>query len=415
MDQRVNRIPFIITGIVLAFATGVLFTWPYFRAPLAEMFPTWTPGNLSTVFSLHNALVCVSMFLTGIIAKRVPRRALFAVSAALIAIGLGMYSLLPADDPGTAYRMAFVGFAVIAAAGAGISATCWMGTFVLWVPDHVGLMAGGMLFMYGSCPLVYGAISSVMIPVIGIGSTIAALGGTSAALILLVLPWARLPRPGEILPPAPHWKENKSDASYTPRQMLKTPSFWALFLFSLSIRSAGLIFVDHSADIAMSVGATAMFGMLYAPANGSSSFLAGMVVDKLGSYKTMRIVGAMLFMSSVVLYLGSKSGIMAIALVGLISAGFAFGGSAAVTSSSIRILFGSKHYTQNFSTSTVSILIASLFSFIGGMLVDAMEGSFNGVYIMTTILAVVAIICTVTLSAYIRKIEASEQRCVSDM
>ena len=407
--KKTCRVPYILAGLVSAFATGLLFTWAYFRAPLNALFPTWTSADLSMIFSIHNMVVCTAMILCGMVAKKTSPRVRIVLAALLVMIGLGSFPFLPVDNPELAFKLAFFLYSFVAPIGAGLAATTWMGTFVLWVPERPGVMSGGMLLLYGSCPFFYGALSSVLIPVIGILQTIRVIGLISGVLLLCCLPFVRLPKPEDGLPAPKVAAVNKTDRSYTTLQMLKTPIFWVMFIFNISMRSAGLIYSDHSAGIAMSFGVAALFGMIYSPANGSASIVSGLLLDKLGSVKTMRLFSCILLAASLLLFVSGFTSIAAIALVGLIGAGFAFGGTGTANSATVRLFFGPEHYTQNYSTTTFSIFFASMFCYLAGIVVDKMGGSYYGVYMMTLIFGGIALICTILLTILVRRESRKEE------
>ena len=111
--KKTCRIPYIAAGIICAFASGLLFTWSYWRAPLNELFPSWTTSDLSAIFSFHNTVVCVAMIVAGWLSKKLHVRVRMIIGAVLTVAGLGLYPLLPLDDPDAAYRMAFVLFSVV--------------------------------------------------------------------------------------------------------------------------------------------------------------------------------------------------------------------------------------------------------------------------------------------------------------
>ena len=389
--------------MLCAFATGLMFTWSYFREPLSRLFPTWTSADLSAIFSFHNTAVCVTMILTGLIAKKVSPRIRILIGAILIGAGFGSYPFLPTDDPGKAFIMAVVFFTIIAAAGVGLCSTTWIGTFVLWAPDRPGMMVGCMLLVYSCCPIIYGAIASVLIPVTGVLATMRTIGIISTVIFIACLPFVRMPEPEDGLPAARVSAANRNDKSFSPLQLLKTPIFWAMFLFNIFMRSAGLIFADHNADIALSFGIAALFGLIYSPAQGIAGFVSGALVDKFGSPKTMRLFSCILLAASVLLYFSGVSGAAVIALAGLIGTGFAFGGTSAANSSTIRMFFGAEYYTQNYSISTFSIFFASGFCYIAGLIVDRMEGSYYGVYMMALIFGAAAFACTIWLAACVKK------------
>jgi len=397
VKRKVNRVPYVIAASVTAFCNGVLFTWSYFRSPLSELFPTWTTGDLSLVFSVHNAVVCVFMIVAGKLLKKFSTRALLAAAGIMIGGGLAAFSLLPRDNPELALAMAVFFFGGISAAGVGTMGVTMFSAFLPWFPRHVGTISGLMMMLGGTCAIVMGAISGLLIPALGILSAIRILGLIVLVLMALVIRWTLPPGPEVELPAPPVREENREDRSFSVMEMLKSPLFWALFLFNIMLRSSCLIYMDHAAQIALFFGTAALFGMLFSPANGAASILTGTVLDRLSSGRTMLLISAVLFLASGALIIGSAADSAALILFGLIAVGAAAGGTNTVTAAATRILFGSGNYGQNYSIMGVSILVSSVICYASGLLVERMGNRYGGVFILTLAFSVIAIICSVYL------------------
>ncbi|MCC8048554.1 MAG: MFS transporter [Oscillospiraceae bacterium] len=404
-SKRTNRIPYIGSAMLCAFATGLLFTWSYFREPLNELFPTWTSADLSTMFSFHNTILCGAQIICGAFARKISARVRMIASSVLIGLGLTQFSFIPVDDPSTAFVLAFIGFSVIAAIGVAIGFTTWAGTFIMWIPERPGLISGLMLMLFGFTPLVYGAIASAIIPAIGILATIRTLGLLSTVLMLVCTPFVRPPKQSDCLPPPRVIEANKNDVSYTAVQMLKTPIFWLMFIFNVVMRAAGLIFADHASGIALSFGVSALFGVLYSPANGIASFVSGNLVDMIGSAKTMRVFSGLLMLACVLLFFASWTLLPVFALIGIVLCGFSYGGNSAANATSVRLFFGSEYYTFNYTLAMLSIFFASLICYVGGLVVDAAGGSYYGIYTLTLGLGAVGFVCTFLLAVCVKRRE----------
>ncbi len=264
-------------------------------------------------------------------------------------------------------------------------------------------MSGVMMMSYGACALVMGAIASKLIPAVGILATIRALGLLSALLIVISLKWTVFPGPDVDLPPVPQREENVENKNFSAKEMLASPLFWAMFLANVMLRSSCFVYTDHAADIATAFGAAALFGMLFSPANGVASILLGGVIDKLNSGRTMLLIALILLAGSGALILGASVGSTVLVLTGLIASGAVMGGTNSATSAAVRILFGTRNYGQNYSIMSVTFLISSVVCYLAGIIVERMNNSYNGVFYLTLVFSVVAILCSLYMARKTRR------------
>jgi len=164
--------------------------------------------------------------------------------------------------------------AVVSGVGAGfIYATC-VGNAVRWFPDRRGLAVGLTAAGFGAgAPLTVIPIKA-MIEASGYQHTFLVFG-IAQGIILVVVAWLlRAPEHDAALPPAPSRKLPQSLRSYAPREMLRSPVFWLLYVLFVMVSASGLMATAQLALIASDFGIskTALF-------LGASTLAVALVVD----------------------------------------------------------------------------------------------------------------------------------------
>jgi OFA family oxalate/formate antiporter-like MFS transporter len=376
---------------------GALFTWSYFREPLAELFPEWSARQLSLVFSLHNVTVVVVALLTGILLRKFQPRTILMASATTLCLGYALIGFLPRDNPGMAYIMLLICFGVVAASSAGMSGIAGTAAYQPWVPDLLGLLTGIIFLIAGASPIILGFICSRLVPVVGVLHAVQIIGGIAFLCVLVTMPWCKLPDASVVFPHAPVVANIPSPHNYTWKEVLISPIFWLFFFYNAAARSAGIIMSDLGGTIAIAFGASALFGLLFAPANGVMSVIGGMLLDKIGVNKTMLFSSGLLVVCGGMLLLGDAANSATITIIALIFGGGGYGVSLVLGASATRILVGDRYYAQNYSFVTVSIAIAAASGFAAGSILDYMRGAFGGVFLFILVIGLICVALTVTL------------------
>ena len=404
-----NRLLRIILGFITSMASGVLLTWSYYRQPLMDLFPTWSTSDLSLIFSIHNIVVAITMAGSSFILKKLSTRSAYFISALCFAVGLCGYYFLPADNPGAAYVLAFLFYAIIAPLGCGISCLLNYSIYPAWYPERSGFISGLMIMGFNTCPLVMGAIAGAVIPDLGIKAAFLITGIIICCATLLSMPYGEYPTEKHILPPAPVREENTSGQDYTTGEMIKTSGFWIIFVYHTLIFAVGLIVADHAAGIAAAFGAAALFGLLFAPAKGISCFVIGWIMDKVSTFGAMLIIDILVIGSSLLLILAAGTSSTILILIGLILLGFGIGGVSTIKATAIRFFYGSRNYQQNYGITNINIAFSAAIVFVAGKIIEAMNGSYNGIFIMICIIGLLALLCTFCLKLYMKKTAAKNK------
>jgi OFA family oxalate/formate antiporter-like MFS transporter len=315
----------------------------------------------------------------------------------MLCLGFLLIGFLPLASSRAAYIMLLVCFGIVAASSAGMSGISATAAYQPWAPDKLGMLTGIIFFVAGVSPILLGSICSLLIPAFGVLRSIQIVGGIVFLCILVTMPWCRLPGPDVVFPPV-HVSVNKSSAhNYSWREVLVSPEFWLFFLYNGAARSAGIIMSDLGGTIAIAFGASALFGLLFAPANGAVSVVGGILLDRIGVNKTMLFSCVLLIVCGGLLLLGDASGSAAITITALIFGGAGYGVSVVLGASATRILFGDKYYAQNYSFITVSIAVAAASGFGAGSILDSMKGAFTGVFLFILALGVICLLLTLVL------------------
>ena len=398
----------VVLGFFGSLGTGVLLTWSYYREPLLQMFPQWSFSDLSIIFGVQNLMVSFMMAVSGFIIKKMSTRTAYVLTVVCFIIGLGGFYFLPPGNPSLAFVMALILYGVVAPIAVAMGCVLSLAIYPAWYPERPGSVGGVMVFAFNSAALLFGALASVLLKHMGILETMAVTGIVVAACMLLAAPLGVYPGKKDKLPPAPIRPENKSAYEFTTKEMLKSPAFWSLFFFHSLIFTSSLIFADQAAGIAVYFGAAALVGMLFAPAKGISCVAAGWLMDKFTTIGSMLILCTALIIAAGILISGAFLSSAIIVMVGMILVSLSCGGASTIRATALRFLFGSKYYQQNIGVSYLSLIVSAILAYCASLAVEALGGSYIGVFFIILSAGFLAIACTAHLHFFMKKREKAE-------
>lgn len=370
---------------------GTLFVWSVLRNPLLELFPTWNEGMLSVIFGIHNLFTCGGILWGGQLCKRISPRRAFLIFALLTFVGLFGFAFLPVEDPNLSYILVFVLFCAFAALGIGIGINVVQSTTIPWFPQNSGAISGALYMALGVSSVILAGAAQKLLLLVGTKNIMPVFGCVILLVALLILADRN-----SITPPCEAVDSGDERTGVRPGEMLKTPMFWVLVIWNVSLRTSGLILLDHAASMAVAFGGAALVAMLIAPANGLGCISVGVALDRLGMRRVMWIDAALMLLAGVLLCLGIVKTIFGVIFVGLILGGFAYGGSSSAYSASIKNCFGSKYYSQTFAVSNLAMGCAALLESTSGVVLD-LSGGYLWVMLMVLVLAVVALLAALRM------------------
>src|SRR5438132_1490067 len=336
---------------------------------IANLQSAWTLFTTDITKSFHARLDQVQWTLTFFI---IGQTALFPISAYLVDrfgprvivtlasllvavgwIGSGRVNSLPAL------------YAVYAIGGVGAGAVygACVGVAMKWFPDRRGLCVGVVAGSYGFGTALTTLPISYLIEHRGYRSAFMIFGAIQGLVVFVAAQFLRMP-PAGWLPAG--WEEIKakvqrkvqqSTRDCTPGEMLRSGSFYLLYLMMTLVTASGLMLTAQLKPIGVTYGYDkyALFGgftvltltlSVNQVLNGSARPFFGWVSDRIGRYDTMAIVFVMEAITITVLTLVVARPILFIIVSALMF--FFWGDIYSLFPAAIADIFGSKHATTNY-------------------------------------------------------------------
>ncbi|MCD8004783.1 MAG: MFS transporter [Oscillospiraceae bacterium] len=395
---RTHLWPVALEGIVGNFILGAMFTWAVFRAPLLELFPTWTEGMLSIVFGVHNLCICAGILVGGRLAEKMPLRLLYFCLSVMQLIGFGSFAFLPVHMPGLSYAMVLVLFGILCSFGVGIGINVVQTGTQPWFPAHTGLISGASFVALGMSSFLLAIVTERLLAfyqgyfgAASVKYTVATIGVGLFVCAMLTLADPRSWK----LPANQELKVVTNSKGIAPRMMVRMRVFWLLLFWNGFMRAVGFILLDHSANMAVAFGGVALAGMLISPANGLGSLLTGFYLDKVGLRPDMLTVGLTMALSIALLVVGGLLSSPVLIVIGLVVGGLAYGGSSTTDSASIKRVFGGRHYSVNYGIANLSMALGAGISSFSGIVLDSFNLNYMSIIIMAAILVVPVVVCSI--------------------
>ncbi len=280
MAPEKGRWVFLLLGLGIYTCMGAVYAYSVFKEPLRELFGiSATQGNLPfmSLIAVFSLATCLS---GRFIDQYGPRTAMLAGS---LLVGLGWVLARHATGLGSL----LLTYSLIGGAGVGIVYGGPVAVATRWFPDHKGLAVGLALMGFGMSALVTAPIARHLIERFGVLSTFGRMGTVFLLVCTGLSAFMRFPpsgwRPRGWSPPSTGVAAVRP--SLSRRQMVRTASFWALFVCYLLGTTAGLMAIGVSVPVGRELihldpAAAAALVSVFAIFNGGGRPLFGWLVDR---------------------------------------------------------------------------------------------------------------------------------------
>jgi OFA family oxalate/formate antiporter-like MFS transporter len=279
--------------------------------------------------------------------------------------------------------------------GAGAVYGGCIGVAMKWFPDRRGLCVGLVAGSYGFGTALTARPVAYLIDHQGYRAAFIVFGAIQGVVVLLAAQFLRMPPTGWA--PA-GWEKVKatllkkvfqSSCDCTPAEMLRSGSFYLLYLMMALVTASGLMLSAQLKPIAVSYGYDkfALFGgfsvltltlSLNQVLNGAARPFFGWVSDRIGRYDTMAIVFVLEAITIFALTLVVARPFGFIAISGLMF--FAWGDIYSLFPAAIADIFGSRHATTNYGIQYTAKGVGSVFAGPGAAWLMARSGSWIPVF-----------------------------------
>jgi OFA family oxalate/formate antiporter-like MFS transporter len=390
MQASKGRWFFVLIGLIINLCLGAIYSWSVFRKSLELEFSVGATESLLP-FIVFLAVFAFTMPMAGTPLDKYGPKKLAVIGGILVGMGWILGS------QATSMEMLALTYGVIGGLGVGIVYNCPIGTVGRWFPDKRGLAVGITVLGFGLSPLITAPIANSLIESTGALDTLWIMG---LAFLIILIPLA-LPLS---FPPA-GWSPLGSAQSastsihngYSRDGMIRTRSFWGLWICYVLGTLAGLMAIGISSSVGQEVfevdaGTAAVLVGVFAIFNGVGRPIFGTMVDKLSPKNTAIFSFGLIFVASILLFLGSSPGALAVYVVGFSILWLCLGGWLAIAPTSTATFFGTKHYGPNYGAVFTAYGIGAIAgSLMAGNLRDLM-GSYTAVFMPVAMLALIGVI-----------------------
>ena len=408
----------VLGAIIVQLCLGSIYAWSIFQKALYKTVASgglyeWDKLWSNLPFAAGLASFALFMIFAGRWQDRVGPRKVSTVGGVLLGIGValsGLVDILGFSSgmvEGTVYLI--ITYGIIGGAGIGFSYVCPIAALVKWFPDKRGLMTGVAVAGFGGGALIFNFVEQYLIGFFGglIGFPLILLGVVYFLFVIIGSQMLVNPPSGwlpEGYAPAPTTADGTGTGTgMMPGEMIRTGSFWMLWLMFVFAATAGLMTLGNVVSAAGEIDTlvvTLELGALIASImsifNAAGRIVWGRVSDKIGRISTF-ILMFLILAIAMFAFAFVPTGTSWIAVTAIASVvGFCFGGNFALFPSATADYFGSTNVGKNYGVVFTAYGIAGIL----GALVAGTFGAIAGyslAFLITGILAIIAILLTLGL------------------
>jgi nitrate/nitrite transporter NarK len=285
------------------------------------------------------------MILAGRCQDKFGPRLTASIGGLLVGAGLVLISRT------NSYGLWLLGFGVLAGIGIGFGYSSATPPALKWFPPaRTGLIAGMVVAGFGLAPVYLAPTSQYLLKQYGLQNSMLIFG---IAFVVIVCGLAQL----LVNPPAGYvavsgTAPKPAPAGMTPGEILKTPTFWLLWVIYLIGSGAGLMVIGSISGMAKKSMGTAAFVAvaIMAIGNAGGRILAGTLSDKIGRRWTLCLVlvvqAVLMFIAIPVTASKEMAAVIIVLLAALIGANY--GANLALFPSFTKDLWGLKSFGVNY-------------------------------------------------------------------
>ena len=322
------------------------YVWTLFTKPLAGELHTGM-AQLQVTFSI---LIVLQTFLSpfqGFLVERFGPRMLLSAGALLT--GASWYLSAGVHSVAGLYLT----YGLLGGVGTGIIYVGVVGLMVQWFPDKRGFATGMVAAGYGMGAIVTTVPIASHLASVGYQQTLQTFGVGMAAVGVAAALMLKRP-PAGWTPPVRVPASARKGA--TPRQMLRTPLFWLMFVMMTMMSTSGLMVISQMGTFAKDFGVASVMvlGMAALPlaltidrfTNGLTRPFFGWVSDRLGREQTMALAFGLEGVAMTLWLLTRDNALLFVLLSGVVF--FGWGEIFSLFPSTLTDTFGTEHGTTNY-------------------------------------------------------------------
>ena len=337
-----------LAGLGINLALGVLYTWSLFKGAIEKNFG-WKGYQLNDPYAICCLVFAFAMILSGRCQDKFGPRITASIGGGLVAAGFILIST------SSSYLVWVIGFGVLVGIGIGFAYSSATPPALKWFPpSKTGLIAGFVVAGFGLAPVYLAPASDFLLRNFGLLKSMFLFG---IAVVVIVCGLAQfLVNPPVGYEPAKDGTTTDFRAStsgdLSPREILRTPSFWLLWALYFIGAGAGLMVISSISGMARkTMGESAFIAVaVMALGNAAGRIVAGILSDRIGRCRTLMFVllfqAALMFIAIPIISSEGDAGFIIVLIATFI--GFNYGANLSIFPSFAKDLWGLKNFGINY-------------------------------------------------------------------
>jgi len=356
-------------------ALGTLYAWSVFVAPLEKEFH-WTRSQTSNAFTIAVAVFALTFIAAGHLQDKFGPFWISIIGGVLVSLGFFLCSYT------SSLAWLYVCFGVIGGLGNGFGYSTPIPVMAKWFPDKRGLAVGLAVGGYGAGSAIFGPLASkLLIPTYGWRPTFMILGGLFFVMTIAGSFFMRNPpagyHPARWQPSPSNSKNAAGTRHFTPAEVLRTRSFYFMWLAYALGASAGLMVISQLVPFAKSQGIASdllatLTLVVAAAGNAGGRILSGWVSDHLGRLNVLRLMIGLSIVGMPLLYMTGSNATMLYVMVFIVY--WCYGTQLSVNASTTSDFWGTKNAGINYGLLFTAWGVAGI---IGPRIAGQMFDKFN--------------------------------------
>ncbi len=333
-------------GIGINLALGLLYTWSMFKDAITTEFG-WKGEQLNDPYALCCLVFAFTMILAGRCQDKFGPRLSASVGGLLVAVGLVVISR------SNSYPVWLLGFGVLVGVGIGFGYASTTPAALKWFPaSQTGRIAGLVVAGFGLAPVYLSPLSKYLLGAYGLRGAMAIYGVAFAVVVCGLAQLLINPPPGDAVAGNPSPSGAKPAGGAAPREMLREPIFYLLWVIYFIGSGAGLMVISSISGMAKkSMGASAFVAVaVMALGNAAGRISAGLLSDRIGRRQTLMLVLGFqaLLMFAAIPVTASKTMVPTVIVLVATLIGFNYGANLSLFPSYVKDLWGLRNFGMNY-------------------------------------------------------------------
>lgn len=409
MESRGVRVLIAAAGV--NFIAGLLYIWSVISKSLVNELG-WSSKEASLPYTVATISFVIAMVVLGKVQDAKGPRVTATFGSVLIGLGLILSGLT------TSPMLMILTFGIIGGIGIGTINVSAAPPPIKWFPpEKKGLIMGIVVAGVGISSAVFSPLANYLIQAVGISKTFIYIGIISLVVAVSLSQILQNPPAGYLPSGSSGVDSSKKPQTQAPagnndlawNEVLKTSSFYRLWIMLGFSSSAGLMIIGHIANIAkVQVGWEGGFLLviLLAVFNTIGRLAGGVLSDKIGRTNLMKIA---FIIQAVNMFMFSIYSSAVTLAIGVAVAGVCYGTNFSVFPAIISDLYGAKNFGMNYGLIFTSWGVGGV---IGPMtaaaILDATQ-TYNTSYFVACALLAISALIAFTFKSPTQEAELADQ------